>query len=433
MPDPLSNTSNEDASVLNPSPTTSLLTQDSPEHTTYHTHFLDKSPATLIMHTTVQDKHYCIKLWRSFHDSIYDTRDTTRNNKYTFNGLTFNTQFAPNIYLGVAPIYDEQDTTITLGPIIMPQSQEDFSPGLPHALIMHFIEQHLRLDNQIKAGAFGNREDLQFLAAKISALHTNSDIQYHVIPDQYKNIEALQRKWNFNKQCLTKTLQAKSFPAAGIFEKAQFFTIMDTTLKVYRKRFQERCHYIQRCHGDLKTNNLWLLPNGYTLPQHIPMSRSNDARQLYALDCIDFNPFLYYIDPLSDLAMLVMDLEEKLLLVKGEASTSSLLKDFLTTYHLHTSHSIMPERQDSLDPVLEFYIVEKAIAGAAVSVLSDERPDLGKRYLHIAQTHLKNLSRLLSKTGVRSYYSMTRSLSHQNLSKTKKKYSAQKKHALSRA
>ncbi|EFH86987.1 hypothetical protein [Ktedonobacter racemifer] len=405
--DALSSTSTEDSSESQPSSsttsTTTLAEGPFTKTETYSVHSLHISPATQVLQLTDKKENYCIKRWLPFENCVYNTKDVAKNNYYTLNGLAFNTQFARGIYLGVAPIigdFFEQDMSITLGPLSTSKPSKDLISKVPHALIMHFIEQDLRLDNQIKAGAFGSEEDLDFLASKISNIHT-SDIACKSDPRQYSNIKALREKWECNKLCLIDTLRAENFPVAKKFNKDEFFTIMDNALKKYRKTFQQRCKYVRRCHGDLKTNNLWLLPNNHKTIQKADVLPNKDAKHLRILDCIDFNPCLSYIDPLSDVAMLVMDLEEKLSFEKEETTTKNIISFFLNKYLSYVSDIIPPESKRDLEPIMEFYIVEKAIVGAAVSVLSDNLPALGEHYLYIAQTHLNNLSRLLSTRATR--------------------------------
>jgi aminoglycoside phosphotransferase family enzyme len=111
--------------------------------------------------------------------------------------------------------------------------------------------------------------------------------------------------------------------------------------------------------------------------------------KLLALDCIDFKPEFCYIDTLSDVAMLVVDLER---LYPRETK--------LTKRFLHTYLSNMQENLKFVEPLLEYYLTEKAIVCSYVSILFDDQQDdqeheLGKKYLQIAHRHAQRLRELV--------------------------------------
>ena len=62
------------------------------------------------------------------------------------------------------------------------------------------------------------------------------------------------------------------------------------------KRFNEREQYgaIRECHGDLHAGNIFINKN-----------------HLEVFDAIDFNPKLRWIDPISEISFLVMDLQTR--------------------------------------------------------------------------------------------------------------------------
>ena len=70
----------------------------------------------------------------------------------------------------------------------------------------------------------------------------------------------------------------------------------DSTFNQLAKTMRERKQngHIRECHGDMHLGNMVLLDNRITV-----------------FDCIEFNPSLYWIDVMSELAFLVMDLEQR--------------------------------------------------------------------------------------------------------------------------
>ena len=76
---------------------------------------------------------------------------------------------------------------------------------------------------------------------------------------------------------------------------------------------------IKRCHGDLKSPHIWITPYTY-------ISNSEPWMYVRVLDAIDFNPTYCNIDILSDLAMLILDIQAR---TKSSEITSQFVKDYL--------------------------------------------------------------------------------------------------------
>ena len=99
------------------------------------------------------------------------------------------------------------------------------------------------------------------------------------------------------------------------------------------------------------------------------------------LDAIDFNPEFYNIDTLSDLAMLVIDIQAR---TKSPSLADLIVEDYLRD----------TMQQDEVSrSVLAYYCVEKAIVGAAVSIVDDHLPDLGLAFWKVANLRMGDLRR----------------------------------------
>ncbi len=150
---------------------------------------------------------------------------------------------------------------------------------------------------------------------------------------------------------------------------------------VYSDLFENRYRdgHIKRCHGDLKVTNLWV--PSFPIPPF--------QAKLLALDCIDFKPEFCFIDTLSDVSMLAVDLE------RLYPQETELPRRFLQSYL-----SDMQEDFEIVEPLLEYYLTEKAMVCSYVSILFDEQQDdqkheLGKKYLHVAYCHARRLQKLV--------------------------------------
>lgn len=163
--------------------------------------------------------------------------------------------------------------------------------------------------------------------------------------------------------------------------------LMDQACGDYAQYFEQRCDegHIKRCHGDLKTTNLWLQP-----------ASQGRSRQLLALDCIDFNPEFCHIDTLSDVAMLAADMEMRLKHCFDKDEDQQLGSD-LVTYFLSTYLRELGETGNAVWPLLEYYTVEKAMVCAYMGILYRDEDEsmvrLSEKYLEVALAHAKQLEK----------------------------------------
>ncbi len=146
--------------------------------------------------------------------------------------------------------------------------------------------------------------------------------------------------------------------------------------KYFELRMQRQ--YIRRCHGDLKTPNIW-----------IAHSKGQPDEQLdeyvWILDDVDFKSMYSNIDILSDVAFLVVD-------IQARTKSPSIARYFRDRY-LELSR-----QQDPVSlSILSYYLVEKAFVGAILAIVYDDLPDLGFSFLEVARTYLEE-----SKPGYRS-------------------------------
>ena len=102
--------------------------------------------------------------------------------------------------------------------------------------------------------------------------------------------------------------------------------------------------YVRECHGDLHLGNLALV-----------------HQQITPFDCIEFNPRLRWIDVMSEVAFLVMDIQER--------SYPVLAYRFLNGYLQHSGDYAGLR-------LLNYYLVYRALVRAKVAVLRSGQADL---------------------------------------------------------
>jgi aminoglycoside phosphotransferase family enzyme len=353
--------------------------------------YIDSSATRVVFnysHPVMQD--ICLKKWVKCSNGVYETKDQAACTKYILEGFPFNKHFAPHIYLGIAPIIAESADILHCGPLIEQPDATNLNYDQPYALVMKRMEKGWRLDRKLSPDKLGNKPGMQFLAQYVASMHKN----LHVSPPAIGTPDSLLAKLHFNQghfqACLNRV---QNDPVHFFYRKRineggmrwfrsigwQLEEVSKTYSGDFKRRHEEK--HIKRCHGDLKATNLWLCP--------ITQSSLRKER-LVALDCVDFNPDFCNIDTLSDVAMLAIDLETRLVgmsnLAENKARGQQLARHFI-----HTYLEAAGETKNIL-PLLEYYLIEKAMVCAYMSILFDELPVLGEKYLDVVLTHSQNLA-----------------------------------------
>src|SRR2546425_5970059 len=328
----------------------------------------------------------CMKLWQRSDDRICSNELVIKREDCLLEGLAFNRQFAPDVYLGVARVNISEDTkTIRWGRLITKPKQNTFKPHAQYALIMKCLNENWRLDQQLQQARLGRKANINFLAEKIAQMH----MRLEKSPDNQGTPDRISSKLNLNSDLFLEALPLLSNGQNNIEKYGWITKHMDVICKVLSELFTQRYRegHIKRCHGDLKATNLWVYP-----AKTLFFGLKKYPQQLLALDCIDFNPEFCHIDTLSDVAMLAVDIEMHstnwTVAHKNIKYGQSFANYFLDCY-------LREMKEYSMDvwPLLRYYMTEKAMVCAYVSILYDKQPELGERYLDIAYVHAQQLGK----------------------------------------
>lgn len=138
-----------------------------------------------------------------------------------------------------------------------------------------------------------------------------------------------------------------------------------TLLPLLEKRKQSG--FIRECHGDLHLRNLAWIDN-----------------KPIAFDCIEFNPFLRWIDVISDIAFLVMDLQSR----NQFNMSQQILNAYLEVTGDYTGIKL-----------LSFYMMYRALVRAKVDAIS------------LAQTHVTDIDNKDTENELYTYLNLAKSYS----------------------
>ncbi len=215
---------------------------------------------------------YVYKVKKPIALDFLDFRDLERRKFYCEEEIRLNQPWAPDIYLDVAPITDDN-------------GQPRFGGGgapIEYAVRMRRFDQQLRLDLQLECGKL-SIADMKELSRNIAVRHTAAQV---VDEDQRDRVVALTKEFIWD-----------NFAALdGFIDAAELNSLRKWTERELKKvdallwqRFDDG--FVRDCHGDLHLANLVRLPGGIT-----------------TFDCIEFSIDLRHIDVACDIAFLIMDL-----------------------------------------------------------------------------------------------------------------------------
>lgn len=334
----------------------------------------------------VTSERLVIKILRKYKDTRYSSETIAERQKYQFEALQWNRVFTPEAYIGLAPVrnLDLDQKSIGLDKIIRNPTKEMLDPVTEYALIMHKLPEDRRLDYLL-----GNENEttlqssLQLLTKRLADAHTNLKGLPTSSEDgiQWGSLEQLHRKLKHNLAFIEPMLKL------GESSQYEFYDWLEETLNMlgktltqvfihsqYLKYFAQRVkgQYIKRCHGDLKTPNIWIA-------SYNPLCEEVPGKCVSILDVNDFYPIYYNIDILSDFALLVVDIQAR---KKTPLLANLMIEDYLR---------FTKQQEEDTRSVLAYYLVEKALVGAAISIVYDALPELAKAFLEVAEMRLKDL------------------------------------------
>lgn len=350
------------------------------EHATVY--FTQKTP------TVRRPDDYVMKDLCNYQDTRYSLETVQKRQDCQLQALERNRMFSPDIYVGLAKIrhVDPRNSWICIEEILEYPTSDMLEQHADYALIMQRLPEERSLVTLLeKENSVNIQQHVHLLTRHIAHMHrellaspqqeeSTAWGKYDQLKEKLsQNLELLQlvpqpRKDGLDYSHLQEKVTALSDSLQSFFKQHHFQEAFDN-------RVQK--HYIRLCHGDLKVPHIWIMP--YNGPE---CCSTEPGRCIKILDAIDFNPLFCNIDILSDFAMLVTDIHTR-------TGSAELADEMIAEYLLNTNQDEPEARL-----VLGFYLIEKALVGAAISILFDNLPILGMRHLAVAELRLQALVKI---------------------------------------
>jgi aminoglycoside phosphotransferase family enzyme len=344
-----------------------------------------QSECALVLFTQYEQTSECyvMKILREYNDTRYNLKTLSERQLCQIEALRQNKVFTPNIYLGLArvDVINLEGMSISIDELIEYPTPEILASKSEYALIMRQLPDERRLDCLLKENEESVLENyIQLLAMHVAFMHTHLAASLSCEDEaRWGNAEHLEDKLLHNFGLLDLVLATVKDQSEETrnqlrnrlhtLERELYEVCIQWQLCGY---FEQRIagYHIKRCHGDLKSPNLWIMPEDDWFAE---------KAQVLVLDAADFNLSYTNIDVLSDIALLAVDIQVR--------TQSSQLADLLLQEYLRETN----QRDNVSEAVLAYYLVEKAIVGAAISIVYDDLSDLGNAFLEVAEMRLRRL------------------------------------------
>ncbi|WP_455374586.1 bifunctional aminoglycoside phosphotransferase/ATP-binding protein [Kaarinaea lacus] len=295
---------------------------------------------------------YVYKIKKPVNFGFLDFSTLEKRHLYCEEEVRLNRRLAPQLYIGVVAIHGTQEH-----PNINGQG-----PVLEYAVKMKQFPQSTQLDRLLAEKGLDNAV-IDKLAGKVARFHLAID---SVEKDSsFGDLEHIQQPVLDNFSHIRSCIDDKN--VIPLLNKLEEWT--KKKLKLLTEIIQKRKDqgFVRECHGDMHLRNIALW---------------ND--EIIIFDCIEFNKNFYWIDVVSEIAFLVMDLEDR--------KHHALARRFLNSY-LEITGDYEGLR------LLRFYKVYRAMVRAKVDALRVGQEQAGTdeytqtfndmlQYLHLAEIYI---------------------------------------------
>ena len=269
---------------------------------------------------------YAYKVKKPVNLGFVDFSSAERRRHFCQEEVRLNRRLAPDLYLGVVPIHGPPERASLRGP----------GPVIEMAVQMRQFRQEDLLPQALARAALTSAQ-LELLAQDLARFHATAATAPSGSP------------WGSPELVLEPALANLDALAACGRLPPDHRILREWTLAEHRRLLPQliarrREGHIRECHGDLHLGNMAL-----------------ESERITVFDGLEFSEALRWIDPISDLAFLLMDLRQR-----GQGAWAlRLLNGWLEQGGDHGSLALLP-----------WYLTYRALVRAKVTALRLEQPEL---------------------------------------------------------
>lgn len=350
---------------------------------------VDKEKGRKILYVNNEyNKASVIKILYEYEDDYRCWVDLSQRQQCLLKALQKGLAFSPLAYRGIAPVLSlgDNDGRLCLGPISSSYEEActylDSEEGkkTEYAVIMKKMPANRRLDillaDQYDVKLTGL---LKCVVRRVWMIHNAANTVK--ISDEQKRPfgrkDQIEKKVEHNICAFEKALEKgmKLTDISSLFNNVKRVLECSELDFAFQWRLRMKC--IKECHGDLHSENIWVLDEKDVISD-------DPSQRVVLLDAIDFNDLYCCMDVLSDLAMLIIDVQAR--------SNRPGLGDIMIDEYMRMEHAYGRKRFNERITrcILRFYLVEKAMVRAAISLDGDDLK-VGRRFLNLLNAHIEKL------------------------------------------
>lgn len=266
---------------------------------------------------------FAYKIKKPVNFGFLDFSTLEKRHFYCQEELRLNRRFSSELYLDVVPITGTPSEPGMDGP----------GTAIEYAVKMRQFETGSLLSERAEHGLLGN-EDIDGIARTVGAFHQSATVAEADSP--YGDPLTIKDWCEENFDHILPLLQDDSELQRA--QRLQSWMAAEWQQKAWLMHRRKQQGYVRECHGDLHLGNIALIHDKIT-----------------PFDCIEFNPMLRWIDVISEMAFVLMDLAYREL----EAFAWRLLNAYLQKTGDYQGLSL-----------LRYYLVYRALVRAKVTLLS---------------------------------------------------------------
>ncbi len=320
-----------------------------------------------------------MKILRDCEDGRYDLKERTQRQYCQCEAVRINREITPGIHLGLARVNDVymDQRRVIIGDLIQKPSQSDLDETAEYALLMRKLPENRCLERLLLVANEADLEEyIEILIKYIVQLHDGRPLAVEG-EIAWGSPEQLKTKLEENIAFVDRVLSRHRKNLYGLLGQTLQEAVADSR---YKRYFEERRAggHIKSCHGDLKSTNIWIT-------QYYDSRKKIKRSTVKLLDAIDFNRWFSEIDVLSDLAMLVVDVQAR---IRSEIIAHKMIDLYW---------SVLSQRNETEEAVLSYYLVEKALISAAISIEHDRADGLEEAFLEVGKMWMEKVRRFMKK------------------------------------
>ncbi len=261
--------------------------------------------------------------------------------KFCKQEIELNSRLAKDMYLGISKI-TKQENEISI---------DEEGDIIEYAVKMKKIPQDRMMDLLIRQNKI-EESHINALAKIIANFHKNAETNDYIL--SFGSIET-------NKTNTDENFEQTKNAIGDYITEYQYNSIFTYTNQFYKKEenlFQHRIKTkkIKDCHGDMYSRNICII----------------SEEEIYIYDCIEFNERFRYSDVASDVAFMLMDLENY---------SRYDLSDLFLKYYLEYS------KDDTLYDIVTFYKIYRAYVRGKIAFFQQNKKE-ANNYFDLAFGYL---------------------------------------------